>query len=276
MFKRIFLSVMFFGLCMAIQPRPAQAIVVTAVECTVIAFPCPLANIVDAGIRANGVGLLGANAYTVLPFAFANANVTFTGTLLATDLLGTNVYIWGGGAATYLGGAGNFYLDVQISQNYITAGGVGAFSEFNIGNCTANTVGTNSGVAATLGVNGGFMPVLGSSGPGPGGDCLAAGGPGGNPGFTDSAGPFAYGVGGVTNLTALAQFYFDGAGGVNQSINLPWGEDFPDILDYGLTIPTPATIGNFNVTNQAPEPATLSLIGGALCLLGWRLRGRKQ
>jgi hypothetical protein len=272
MIKRISLSVGFLGLCMAIQPRPAQALAVTAVECTVIAFPCPIANIVDSGFRADGVGLLGANRFTVLPFVFGNADVTFSGTLLATDLLGANVYIWGGGAATYIGGPGNFYLDVQISQNYVTAGGVGGFSEFNVGNCTANTVGTSSGAAATLGVNGVFMPVMGSSGPGPGGDCLAAGGPGGNPGFSFAGGPFAFGLGGVTNLTALAQFYFDAAGGVGQSIDLPWALDFPEI---DLGIPTPDTIANFSATNQAPEPGTFGLLGGALSLAVFGLRRRK-
>ena len=271
--KRFINIALLLGLCLVFQPRQAQAIVVTAVECTVVAFPCPAANIVDAGFRANGVGVLGANRYTVLPFAFGNADVTFSGTLLATDLFGSNIYIWGGGAATYIGGAGNFYLDVQISQNYITAGGVGGFSEFNVGTCTANTVGTSSGVAATLGVNGGFMPVLGSSGPVFGGDCVAAGGPGGNPGFTFANGPNAFAVGGVTNLTALAQFYFDGAGGVGQSIDLPWGEDFPAV---DLGIPTPDTIGTFGVTDQSPEPSTLSMIGGALCLAGLRLRQRKS
>jgi hypothetical protein len=276
MLKRFIYSVCFLGLCMAIQPRQAQAMTVSAVECSVVAFPCPIANIIDSGIRSNGVGLLGANRYTVLPFAFNNATVTFSGTLLATDLLGIYTYIWGGGAATYIGGPGNFYLDVQISQNYVTAGGVGLYSEFNIGNCTANTVGTVSGVAATLGVNGNFLPVLGSSGPIFGGDCLPAGGPGGTPGFTQAAGPAAIAVGGVTNLTALAQFYFAANGGLNQSINLPWGEDFPDLIDFGTTIPTPSTIGSFGVTDQAPEPATLSMIGGALCLLGLGARRRKQ
>jgi hypothetical protein len=276
MLRRFIFSVGLLGLCMALQPRPAQAIAVSAVECSVVAFPCPIANIIDSGIRSNGVGLLGANRFTVLPFAFGNASVTFSGTLLATDILGSNVYIWGGGAATYIGGAGNFYLDVQISQNYVTAGGIGQFSEFNIGNCTANTVGTASGVAATLGVNGSFLPVLGSAGPIFGGDCLAAGGPGGTPGFTQNAGPAAIGIGGVTNLTALAQFYFDAAGGLNQSINLPWGEDFPDIIDFPGLIPTPTTIGSFGVSDQSPEPATLSMLGGALCLMAFRLRGRKR
>jgi hypothetical protein len=273
MLKRLLLPLALLGLALVVQPKPAQAIVVTAVECTVVVFPCPAANVVDAGFRANGVGVLGVNNFTILSFLFFNADVTFNGTLLATDTPG-GIYLWGGGAATNVGAA-NFYLDVQISQNYVSLPGVQPFSEFNIGNCTNNTLLTTSGVAATLGVNGAFMPVLGSAGPGFGGDCLAGGGPGGQTGFTQAAGPFAFGIGGVTNLTALAQFYFDGAGGLGQSINLPWGEDFPDIGLDGV-IPNPDNIGTFGLTDQAPEPATFSMIGGALCLIAFRFRRQKK
>jgi hypothetical protein len=274
MIKRVFLPLAFLGLCLVTQPRQAQAIVVTAVECTVVVFPCPAINVVDAGFRANGVGVLGANRFTVLPFSFTNLDVTFNGTLLATDLAGQNIYIWGGGTATNLAGV-NFYLDVQISQNYLTAPGVGLFSEFNVGNCTPNAVGTNSGVAAVLGVNGiAVGPVMGSSGPIFGGDCAPAGGPGGNPGFNFVGGPTAVAIGGITNMTALAQFYFDGAGGpLPQSIDLPWGEDFPNV---DLGIPTPDTINTFDVTDQSPEPGTITMIGGALCMAAFGFRKRKR
>src|SRR3954449_12051127 len=144
MWKRILLPVAILSVFLFIQPKPAQAMVVSAVECTVVVFPCPAANIVAAGFRANGVGILGANRFTLLPFAFGNADVSFTGTLLGTDTPG-GIYIWGGGVATNLLAA-NFYLDVQISQNYVSAPGIHPFSEFNIGNCTNNTLGTTSGV----------------------------------------------------------------------------------------------------------------------------------
>jgi hypothetical protein len=88
-------------------------------------------------------------------------------------------------------------------------------------------------------------------------------------GFNFAAGPFVFGIGGVTNLTAVAQFYFDPAGGVGQSIDLPWGEDFPD-TNQGL--PDPGNINTFSVTDAAPEPATFAMIGGALCLLAFRRR----
>ena len=65
-------------------------------------IPRPAANVVDAGIRANGKRLLGANCLIVLPFSLTNANVTFNGRLLATDLACSNIDIWGGGTPTNL------------------------------------------------------------------------------------------------------------------------------------------------------------------------------
>src|SRR5262249_17428476 len=154
------------------QPQQANATVVTAVECAVNIFPCPAPFIIDSGSRGNGVGLLGPNQFDALPFVFNNADVVFAGNILATDLAGTNIYIWGGWAATNLGNPlpGGFYLDVAITANYVTAPGVGLFSEFNNGTCTNNTIGTASGVAASLAVNGAFMPVMGNFG-----DCVPGG-----------------------------------------------------------------------------------------------------
>ena len=275
MLKRILFPLALLGVLLVTQPRQAQAIVVTAVECSVVVFPCPAIDVVDAGVRANGVGLLGPNRYTLLPFAFANADVSFTGNLLAMDLLGTNVYIWGGGVATNTAATG-FYLDVQISQNYVTSPGIGQFSEFNIGNCTNNTIGTTSGVAAVLGVNGNSLGTMGSSGAF-GGDCVAGAGPGGATGFAFANGPIPVAIGGVTNLTALAQFYFSAAGGAGQSIDLPWGEDFPDLTDYGTLLPTPSNLSTFSgVTDQAPEPSTFTMIGGAFGLAALAFFRRKR
>jgi hypothetical protein len=261
MFRRLLFTAL-LGFGFLIGANPACATIVTAVECAVPVFPCPAASVIDSGFRANGVGLLGANQFAVLPFVFANGDVTFTGTILTVDLAGTNIYVWGGGVATNLAApAGGFYLDVMISENYLTAPGVGLFSEFNVGNCTNNTLGTASGVAATLGVNGGFMPVMGNFG-----DCVAGAGPGGQTGFNFNAGPFPFAVGGVTNLTALAQFYFDPAGGIGQSIDLPWGEQFPD-PDFPII--TPLDLPSLDITDAAPEPATFAMMGGALLLVGF-------
>ena len=270
MLKRLLLPLAMLSLGLVSQPKTAHATLVTAVECSVNIFPCPAAFVIDAGLRANGVGLLGPNQFAVLPFTFNNADVVFSGAMLTVDLFGTNIYVWGGGTAANLANPlpGGFYLDVQISENYVTAPGVGQFSEFNVGNCSNNTVGTASGVAATLGVNGGFMPVMGNFG-----DCVAGGGPGGATGFAFNAGPFAFGVGPITNLTALAQFYFDPAGGVGQSIDLPWGEQFPD---PNHPIITPLDLPNLDVTDAAPEPGTFAMLGGALCAIGIAARKRRK
>lgn len=256
-------------LALAIVPPRANATLVTAVECSVNIFPCPAPFIIDAGFRANGVNLLGPNQFATMPFVFNNADVVFAGQVLTVDIAGTNIYVWGGGAATNLRNPplfpGGFYLDVAITENYVTAAGVGLFSEFNNGTCTNNTIGTASGVAASLGVNGGFMPVMGNFG-----DCVAGGAPGGVlTGFNFAGGPFPFGIGNVTNLTAVAQFYFDPAGGVGQSIDLPWGEDFPDV---NLALPDPTNIATFGLTEAVPEPGTLATACGALGLLAFRRR----
>jgi hypothetical protein len=102
------------------------------------------------------------------------------------------------------------------------------------------------------------------------GDCVLGGAPGGVlTGFNFASGPIAFGIGGITNLTAVAQFYFDPAGGIGQSIDLPWGEQFPDIQ---LDLPDPGNINTFGVTDAAPEPTTFAMIGGALCLVALRRR----
>jgi len=165
MLKRFLFPVVLVALGMVSQPQQAHATLVTAVECSVNIFPCPAPFIIDAGFRANGVGLLGPNQFAALPFVFNNADVVFAGNILTVDLAGINIYIWGGGAATNLRNnplfPGGFYLDVAISENYVTAPGVALFSEFNNGTCTNNTIGTASGVAASLGANWEFRFLFG-------------------------------------------------------------------------------------------------------------------
>ena len=249
-----------YALCalaaLAAAPR-AHATVVQATLCTVNVFPCPLANTIDSGIRANGVGVLGFNRFTALPFLFTDAAVNFTGNIVVTDVLGANgdgIYLWGGGVgSTNLAPpAGGWYLDVFITQSYFTVPTINApFSEFNSGFCNAAATGTPSGIAATLGVNGGFMPVMGAG--------FANCSP-----FNYANGPFPFTIGGLTNLTALAQFYFDPLGGAGQAIDLPWGQDLPDLADFGNTLPDINNPNPFGLLDQAPEPATFTLIGLAL------------
>src|SRR5438874_9196482 len=156
MLKRLLFPVALLALGLISQPHQAHATMVTVVQCSVNIFPCPVPFVIDSGFRTNSVALIGPNQFAALPFVFNNADVVFAGNILTVDLAGINIYVWGGGAATNLANLlpGGFYLDVAISENYVTAGGIGFFSEFNNGTCTNNTIGTNSGVAASLGVNG--------------------------------------------------------------------------------------------------------------------------
>src|SRR2546430_6853732 len=117
----------------AMHPQQAHAATVTAVLCAGPEFPCLPGNTLDSGFRTNGVGPLLANRYTLLPFIFDDASVNFTGTMLAVDSQAKFVYLWGGGVGTSKLGVGPLWLDVQLSQSYVTAPGVWSFSEFNIG-----------------------------------------------------------------------------------------------------------------------------------------------
>ena len=72
------LIVMVAALLLAL-PQASHAAAVTAVLCAVQAYPCPVGQVLDSGIRADGVGVLPGNTYTLLNFAFADAAVTFTG-----------------------------------------------------------------------------------------------------------------------------------------------------------------------------------------------------
>jgi hypothetical protein len=239
------------------QPNQAKATTVAAVICTGAEFPCLPADVVDSGIRANGVGLLGPNRYAILPFSFSDALMSFNGTVAVADSAGKFIYSWGTGTAT-AGGLGiGLYLDVGITQNYVTAPGGWGISEMNVGTCNA-TAAANASTSLLQGaVNGVALPVLGAIG-----DCAIAP-------FAYGAGPFAFTLGLNTNLTAAAQFFFaPGLAGV-QTITLPWGDDFPDpTINFNdpndpLNFITPSDLPN-NFLDAAPEPATFGLVGGIL------------
>src|SRR6266581_9563051 len=212
--KRILLlldAVLVAAICM-VHPQQANASTVTAVLCAGPEFPCLPGNTLDSGFRTDGVGTLLANRYTLLPFVFDDASANFTGSMLAVDSQGKFIYLWGGGVGTNKLGVGPLWLDVQLSQSYLTVPGNWSFSEFNSGNCNAAATAAGDNILATVAINGATpLPVMN-------GVC--------NP-FAVAGGPVGVKLGGITTLTGLAQFRFN-AGAVNQQVDLPWGEDFPD------------------------------------------------
>jgi len=234
----------------AVHPQQAHGATVTAVLCAGAEFPCLPANTLDSGFRANNVNTLLANRYTLLSFVFDDASANFTGTMLAVDSQGKFVYLWGGGVGTSKLGGGPLWLDVQLSQSYVTVPGTWSFSEFNSGGCNANATAAGDNILATLAINGATpLPVMN-------GVCQP---------FNVSGGPVAVGgIGVVTTLTGLAQFKFN-AGGANQQVNLPWGEDFPDPAITVFPDPNNLPAG---FTEQAPEPAAWLLMAGGLLAVG--------
>ena len=236
------------AICVAL-PQPAHAATVTAVLCAGPEFPCLPGNTLDSGFRSNTVGTLLANRYTLLPFVFDDASVNFTGTMLAVDSQGKFVYLWGGGVGTSKLGVGPLWLDVQLSQSYVTTPGVWSFSEFNSGNCNAPATAAGDNILATLAINGANpLPLMN-------GVCSP---------FNVTGGPVGVGVGNVTNLTGLAQFKFN-AGAVNQQVNLPWGEDFPDPAITVFPDPSHLPAGFAEqVSVSVPEPSTWLLMGVGL------------
>jgi hypothetical protein len=87
--------------------------------------------------------------------------------------------------------------------------------------------------------------------------------------FTVFGSPVSGTIGGLTTLTAAAQFVFTAGTTVGSSITLPWGDDFPDPDiagdTQGFIDPGNIPIG---FADAAPEPGTLFLAGGSLCLAG--------
>lgn len=238
----------------------AHALTISAQVCG--AGGCP--PVLDAGTRTNFVGVLGANRWTVLPYTFTDASVTFSGYVAALNVAGQAIYLRGQGVATTpVANAGNFFLDVGISQNFQTQAGVGTFGGFNVGSCNLNATAAGSGEVAQAFVNGAALATNGTTACSP---------------FVQTFGPAAgIAVGAVTNLSAVAVFGFGAGGG--QAITLPYGDDDPssantfdfmtsssdislDQLDTDLS-----DLGNA-YSEQVPEPLSLSILGIGIMGIG--------
>jgi hypothetical protein len=148
------------------------------------------------------------------------------------------------------------FLDIGITQSYVTQPGNWGFSEMNVGGCNAATTAAGrqfgrAGCCQRCGAANTWRSW------GLRGRCFFPWGP-----------TIRVRVGGITNLTAVAQFAFLPSGGI-QAITLPWGDDFPDpTLNFGdpnnpFNFITPADIPA-DFLDAAPEPATFALVGGIL------------
>ena len=273
--KRFSLSLAAFvlGALSLTIPCPVHATLVTATICVGPEYPCLPGDVVDSGSRANGVGLLGANRYTALPFVFSDPFMTFNGNVFVADRAGTFIYSWGTGVGTESaagnafgianGFLGNLYLDVAISQNYVTVAGPWKFAEMNVGSCNAAATGAGDSSSVVGLVNGAAMvPLPGLCSP-----------------FSLGSGPYGATIGTNTNLTAAAQLIFR-PGATPAAVTLPWGSDLPvDQTDFSSA----NIINNFitpdnippGFQDAAPEPGTFTVIGGALCLAALRFRKHK-
>jgi hypothetical protein len=242
-----------FGLTLFIaQPRPAKALDVAVVVCDVAMFSCPEGDIV-AGTLFQYIpnNTLGANKYIVQSFGADG----FTGTFVTADSGGKYIYAWGTGTATSNAVDAGNYLDVSIRQNYVTVPGTWTFGESLNANCDAAAQGANASIAAQGQVNNNNLGVLGAPM-----DCGLNGGV-----VNSSSGGYILGVGKVTTMILGASFLFPAAG---ETINLPFGDDFPNpnIKDGKFITDTDIPEG---ITKQlnTPEPSTLVLMAAGICTM---------
>src|SRR5262249_13306606 len=107
-----------------VSSERAQATTMTATVCAVGVNPCPAGSILDSGIRTNFVGTLLPNRYAVLPFIFADAFTSVTGTVIVGDIAGKYIYLVGYGQAS---SDIVTNIDIVINQDYVTTPGLWTF-----------------------------------------------------------------------------------------------------------------------------------------------------
>lgn len=260
-------------------PLRAHATIITGTLCDINAGAgaCPAADTLDFGVRFNGVPLLGVNRWAQLPFSFQDAIGGASGNLFVADIGGRWIYLYGQGIANGNNAGIPVFLNLAIAQDYLTVVPFGLFAGIDGGFCNGAATAAGSGQTGFAFVNG--VPVLPSAG---GTAC---------PAFLQTLGPTIAPMGAVTNISAAADFNFGVGGG--QLITLPWGADFPDpfapnlnsLLGLDLTgpplsDPSPQAIidalNGLGLTEQVPEPATISVLGlgAGLVALLCRRRGR--
>jgi hypothetical protein len=249
----------------SVQPQQAHATTMLATVCTIAFNPCPAGDILDQGIRTNGVNTLAANRYAVLPFVFVDAASSVTGDVVVADVAGKYIYLVGFGAATST--VGPIDIDIAISQTYRTLSGKWTFSGFNIGSCNAAATADGDGVTSLPYVNGVKLGAPVSSPCSP---------------FAQGFGPKQQLVGPYTTLTAAAIFGFNGGGA--QLITLPWGDDFPDPDLSNLNVDSTTTLSSYESALQSdglsmggpvPEPAIWAIMLVGIFGMGAAMRGRR-
>jgi len=258
------IGLLLLALLMLATPQPGHANIVSAVRCATQTYPC--VGVLDSGIRNDGINVLGPNQFDIRNFFFQDAFVTFSGTMMATDVGGQWVYLWGSGTATdRLGGA--LVLDVAFTESYVTVPGIWTFNDMIQGGCGGGWAAGTGAIAQGV-VNATGLSVLP-------GNCTAF-----NP-FVSIGTPVTGTLGLFTTLTGAAQFVFTAGSAAGSTVTLPWGDDFPDPaitfndLNNPINLIDPSNDSGLGLNQATPEPATLVLMGGALIALGLTRRRKR-